>query len=69
MNYIICIPSVDYEFLFFCINTFKYGGKITNKQRKIAIFAISFKNYQDFKMGHIKIIRGYDDRFVYQRSK
>jgi len=33
------------EFLFFCINTFKYGGKITNKQRKIAIFAISFENY------------------------
>jgi hypothetical protein len=30
---------------FFCINTFKYGGKITNKQRKIAIFAISFENY------------------------
>ena len=30
---------------FFCINTFKNGGKITNKQRKIAIFAISLENY------------------------
>jgi hypothetical protein len=29
----------------FCINTFKYGGKIVNNQRKITIFAISFENY------------------------
>ena len=30
---------------FFCINTFKNGGKITNKQRKIAIFVPRIENY------------------------
>ena len=28
--------------LLFCLNSFKYRGKITNNQRKITIFAISF---------------------------
>jgi hypothetical protein len=29
-------------FILFCLNSFKYGGRITNYQRKIATFAISF---------------------------
>jgi len=30
--------------MLFCLNSFKCEGKITNNQRKIAIFAISFEN-------------------------
>ena len=36
--------QVKKDYYKFCINTFKYGGKIVNNQRKITIFAISFEN-------------------------
>ena len=38
-------PSIaSLDAMLFCLNSFKCEGKITNNQRKIAIFAISFEN-------------------------